>query len=1785
MDSKISVSLSNNNNNNKLNNNNSQLKQQQQNGHISLSFVEKINNNNNLTNTSTEKLSNIEKKPIRLNSPIGASAISWHWSEKEKNTIGIEVVDIIRLALVHFPDLAIPLKSKLESVDVYNYDQVRSLAKKFNKISKETALTRKENASKSTQNSSKELLHQIITRCYNRAVDNEKALNKHYEAFSSQTYGETSYERMQMIIEELKPTQKDVFVDLGSGVGQLVVHMAGGTQVHRAVGIEIASLPSKFAKKLEHEFKKLMNWFGRPFQPFELLHGDFLSTDYRKLITEEASIIFINNYAFQSDLETRIKRELLSDLKDGTKIVSTKPYVPLNKQGAITDRQLNDISVITEVSEMKPCPNPCSWTSAYVPYYLHTINRTKLENYFLKLRNSSLRAKSSDTGSRRSSTPNSSSKTSTNSRESSICCIRAPSRDKSSDNNNGGRSNNNGDIEEDYSFGPTTRRKWTEYVNEMEQQKRRQSSCSSGASGEKAAAAKAVINIKNSSSSSSTPLSNTTSQTSISSSSNNNNNIPKMLKIVKNYSNMGDKMGENDSNASTIPKLRLQQTTIKNENKNEEENCQNIIKINLEKITTKEKEEKLVENEAMEIVCNNSYNIIETTPKISETIPEENKNIENNNNNNEGIISPRFEPISPDKIATPTNNISNVSSNKQKSAKRSYERKERVNSFTKGSRGRPRKSADSSNILGGLHHHSSPKVPRLSEDARDGMELMHQMTCAIQMGKPMDAASILADLANQKANRQLQEQQTQNIDEQNNSCLNNKETPKTTFNHSKHSKTSNSCLLPFPQFDKTSTNINICKTSTQQQKQHQNNENENSTNNCCSSSKYPEINNFLETIKNAYENLFDEFQSKHQQNTNERIVIKEEGKEQQLPPPKEQQNFNNFHKFEQFRSILDSTPLKNVSEEMMEDFEEESGRRRISSLGEENLLFFSAESRQRFLSSGGTSETNVVFNKTPIRTSTTTMLQKKINNNLQQTPKTTTTSLFNKGGCLNKQQTFTEKSNSQKQQQRLQELQKRVEERRKWLLNAWTEFQREMQLFNTDVDSLVSECQQQQKQEEEEDSNNQQQQQQNLQLQQQLAIQLITQQQQAQHKLIEAAQAQLAIQVQQAQAQQQQAAVAVAASALNNNSSPNNNNNGVQQSSSNQATVNNQLDLLINEMRERYSQQLTAQHLLSQITQFGLLNTIAPQEIAALQSIASGAALNNVVHQLSPVAAAAAAAVVLQQQQQQLSPLSASASQSCPSVFAQQLQQQQTSSSPPNCLIPQNVTAPFVQNFLATLDNLTTENGNNIGIPSSSSIAINGDCSGVGGLGVGGGNSSLNISASLTNVSGDSANNSSNHSLNSSLNTSIHSNIQRNKNQHPSTPIGNSLQQVSQNFACQSQQQSQNKKSAVTVQHITRESTVAEVVAEVAALPSTSPRKPFKPRPTRNISSSGSNNKRSNQHSNKHSQPIDDPKKQEEIERQIQDIVAKALEVDSAAKSAEKDRKARVGEKRTSKEQQQRLCSIPTTSTATLDNVGKFAPLSSTSRNLQQNIDFQVKTDNAIMQNFLSAAVAASQHQQQSIDTLTNFDERKSTPLNEHFRSSSTTKLENVVVSPTQQHLNFNFTPSSVALAIQQGNVLIDVSSPSTCFANNNNNVSTNLFNENTDKNNKNTQNLNKNINKSTQNITNFFSSSDVVDNNKNNQNLQNLNKNINKSTQNTQNITNFFSSDVLNNASFSSKHQQKHQKQQTCSTTLSTSPPFISLNLPPNTCCNTLPPPTNVVVKVESKQPLKQSTQQQRQQ
>ena len=169
-----------------------------------------------------------------------------------------------------------------------------------------------------------------------------------------------------MIIDELNLTPKDVFVDLGSGVGQVVAQIAGGSRVKQAFGIEIAKLPADFAARLEEEFRKYANFklgrkffclfcrlarfYGLKFRPFSLERGDFLSAQFRKIITEDATVIFINNYAFQADLEMRIKNELISELRDGTRIISTMPYAPLNKAAAaMTERSMSRASFCLSV--------------------------------------------------------------------------------------------------------------------------------------------------------------------------------------------------------------------------------------------------------------------------------------------------------------------------------------------------------------------------------------------------------------------------------------------------------------------------------------------------------------------------------------------------------------------------------------------------------------------------------------------------------------------------------------------------------------------------------------------------------------------------------------------------------------------------------------------------------------------------------------------------------------------------------------------------------------------------------------------------------------------------------------------------------------------------------------------------------------------------------------------------------------------------------------------------------------------------------------------------------------------------------------------------------------------------------------------------------------------------------------------------------------------------------------------------------------------------------------------
>ncbi|CAI5438476.1 unnamed protein product [Caenorhabditis angaria] len=221
---------------------------------------------------------------------------------------------------------------------------------------------------------------QITNWAYDCAVSTPSILNSHYKSFSSETYGETNLEQITSILNELQLGPDDVFVDLGSGVGHLVVYTAAFTKIKKAVGIELSSVPANHAQDLQHYYKKIMAHFGKSYSPFELHNGDFLDPKFRDLITKEATVIFINNYVFSPDLLVKISDELISELNDNVRIVTTKEMGVLKRE--VNDRTSRDISSILEMRQMKSVSNGVSWTANVVKFWLHTVDKSKVFKFF-----------------------------------------------------------------------------------------------------------------------------------------------------------------------------------------------------------------------------------------------------------------------------------------------------------------------------------------------------------------------------------------------------------------------------------------------------------------------------------------------------------------------------------------------------------------------------------------------------------------------------------------------------------------------------------------------------------------------------------------------------------------------------------------------------------------------------------------------------------------------------------------------------------------------------------------------------------------------------------------------------------------------------------------------------------------------------------------------------------------------------------------------------------------------------------------------------------------------------------------------------------------------------------------------------------------------------------------------------------------------------------------------------------------------------------------------------------
>ncbi len=91
------------------------------------------------------------------------------------------------------------------------------------------------------------VLQFILNKVYNICVDRPANLNQ-YEPFSPSVYGETGYQIIETMLKNVPLDKQSTVIDLGSGVGQVVLQIAASVDVAKVYGIEKEDVPNAYAK-------------------------------------------------------------------------------------------------------------------------------------------------------------------------------------------------------------------------------------------------------------------------------------------------------------------------------------------------------------------------------------------------------------------------------------------------------------------------------------------------------------------------------------------------------------------------------------------------------------------------------------------------------------------------------------------------------------------------------------------------------------------------------------------------------------------------------------------------------------------------------------------------------------------------------------------------------------------------------------------------------------------------------------------------------------------------------------------------------------------------------------------------------------------------------------------------------------------------------------------------------------------------------------------------------------------------------------------------------------------------------------------------------------------------------------------------------------------------------------------------------------------------------------------------------------------------------------------------
>jgi [histone H3]-lysine79 N-trimethyltransferase len=232
------------------------------------------------------------------------------------------------------------------------------------------------------------LVERILNQIYVRTVSPHVQLLKHYENGTDNVYGEVLPLFAHEIFENTALKSQQVFVDLGSGVGNVVLQAALQCGCE-AWGTEIMPNPSSLAAAQHAEFVARCKRWGLQVGRVHLLSSDFLTSVDINGALQRAHTILINNKAFTPPLNESLTMKFL-DLREGAKIVSLKSFVPENWE--IKARNEQDARNVLRVEKKYYGTRSVSWTIEGGDYFVATKDSSMMSRYFEKVSKSRRRA-------------------------------------------------------------------------------------------------------------------------------------------------------------------------------------------------------------------------------------------------------------------------------------------------------------------------------------------------------------------------------------------------------------------------------------------------------------------------------------------------------------------------------------------------------------------------------------------------------------------------------------------------------------------------------------------------------------------------------------------------------------------------------------------------------------------------------------------------------------------------------------------------------------------------------------------------------------------------------------------------------------------------------------------------------------------------------------------------------------------------------------------------------------------------------------------------------------------------------------------------------------------------------------------------------------------------------------------------------------------------------------------------------------------------------------------------